>query len=144
MKLHSMRKPNKIWVDKSSKFYNSSFRKWLKDNDIEMYLTHIEGKSVVVERFIRTLKNKIYKHMTAISKNVFIDKLDDIVNEYNNTYHKTIKMKPIDVKNNTYINSSKEVNHKDPIFQVGDYVRISKNKKYLQKDIIQIRLKKLL
>ena len=146
MKLHSMRKPNKIWVDKGSKFYNSSFRKWLKDNDIEMYLTHIKGrnKSVVVERFIRTLKNKIYKHMTAISKNVFIDKLDDIVNEYNNTYHKTIKMKPIDVKNNTYINSSKEVNHKDPIFQVGDYVRISKNKKYLQKDIIQIRLKKLL
>ena len=91
----SNRKPNKIWVDKGSKFYNSSFKKWLKDNDIEMYSIHNEGKSVVAERFIRTLKNKIYKYMTAISKNVYIDKLDDIVNEYNNTYHITIKMKAI-------------------------------------------------
>ena len=76
----SDRKPNKIWVDKGSKFYNNSFKKWLKDNDIEMYSIHNEGKSVVAERFIRTLKNKIYKYMTAISKNVYIDKLDDIVN----------------------------------------------------------------
>ena len=91
----SNRKPNKIWVDKGSEFYNSSFKKWLKDNDIEMYSIHNEGKSVVAERFIRTLKNKIYKYMTAISKNVYIDKLDDIVNEYNNTYHITIKMKAI-------------------------------------------------
>ena len=128
-----MRKPNKIWVDKSSKFYNSSFRKWLKDNDIEMYLTHIEGKSVVVERFIRTLKNKIYKHMTAISKNVFIDKLDDIVNEYNNTYHKTIKMKPIKVKDNTYIDAIKEVSDKDPKFKAGDHVTISKYKNIFAK-----------
>ena len=79
------RKPNKIWVDKGSEFYNNSFKKWLKDNDIEMYSIHNEGKSVVAERFIRTLKNKIYKYMTSISKNVYIDKLDDIVNEYNNT-----------------------------------------------------------
>ena len=63
-----MRKPNKIWVDKGSEFYNSSFKKWLKDNDIEMYSTHNEGKSVVAERFIRTLKSKIYKHMTALLK----------------------------------------------------------------------------
>ena len=69
-----------------------------------MYKTHNEGKSVVPERFIRKLKNKIYKYMTSISKNVYIDKLNDIVNEYNNTYHSTIKMKPIDVKYNTYIN----------------------------------------
>ena len=69
-------------------------KKWLKDNDIEMYSIHNEGKSVVAERFIRTLKNKIYKYMTSISKNVYIDKLDDIVDEYNNTYHRTIKMKP--------------------------------------------------
>ena len=69
-----------------------------------MYSTYNEGKSVVAERFIRTLKSKIYKHMTSISKNVYIDKLDDIVNEYNNTYHTTMKMKPIDVKdNNTLI-----------------------------------------
>ena len=99
----SGRKPNKIWVDKGREFYNNYFKKWLKDNDIDMYSIHNEGKSVVAERFIRTLKNKIYKYMTAISKNVYIDKLDDIVNEYNNTYHRTIKMKPVDVKNNTYI-----------------------------------------
>ena len=87
----SDRKPNKIWVDKGSEFYNSSFKKWLKDNDIEMYSTHNEGKSVVAERFIRALKNKIYKHMTAVSKSVCIDKLDDILNEYNNAY-RTIKV----------------------------------------------------
>ena len=89
----SNRKPNKIWVDKGSKFYNNSFKKWLQDNDIVMYSTNNEGKSVIAERFIRTLKNKIYKYMTSISKNVYIDKLDDIVNKYNNTYHSTIKIK---------------------------------------------------
>ena len=72
-----------------------------------MYSTHNEGKSVVSERFVRDLKNKIYKHMTSIPKNVYIDKLDDIENGYNNTYHRTNKMKPIDIKHNTYINSSK-------------------------------------
>ena len=74
-----------------------------------MYSIYNEGKSVVAERFIRTLK-----YMTSISKNVYIDKLDDTVNEYNNTYHRTIKMKPADVKDNTYINFKKEVNDKDP------------------------------
>ena len=76
-------------------------KSWLKKNDIEMYLIHNEGKSVVAERFIRRIKNKIYKHMTSISKNMYIDKLDDIVNEYNNTKHRTTKMKPIDLKDNT-------------------------------------------
>ena len=90
------RKPNKIWVDKGNEFYNSSFKKWLKDNDIEMYAIHNKGKSVVAEIFIRTLQ--IYKYMTTISKNVCINKLDDIVNEYSNTYHRTIKKKPVDVK----------------------------------------------
>ena len=89
-----------------------------------MYSTHNEGKSVVGERFIRTLKGKIYKYMTSISKNVYIDKLDDIVDEYNNAYHTTIKIKPIDVKDNTYLNTSKEINNKDPKFIVGDHVRI--------------------
>ena len=124
----SKRKPNKIWVDKGSEFYNASFKKWLQDNDIVMYSTNNEGKSVVAERFIRTLKSKIYKYMTSISKNVYIDILNAIVNKYNNTYHTTIKMKPIDVKDNTYINTNKEINYKDPKFKVGDYVRISKYK----------------
>ena len=88
----------------------------LEKNDIEMYSAHNEGKSVVTEIFIRTLKNKIYKYMTSISKNVYIDKLDDIVNKCNNTYHSTIKMKPVYVKSSTYINYSKEINDEDPKF----------------------------
>ena len=119
------RKPNKIWVDKGSEFYNNSFKKWLKDNDIEMYN---EGKSVVAERLIRTSKNKIYKYITSISKNVYINKLDEIVDEINNTYHRTIKMKRFDVKDNTYIDFEKEINDKDPKIEVGDHVRISKYK----------------
>ena len=129
----SNRKPYKVWVDKGSEFYNAYFKKWLQDNDIIMYSTHNEGKSVVAERFIRTLKSKIYKYMTSISKNVYIDKLDDIVDEYNNTYHTKIKMKPIDVKDNTYINTSKKINYKDPKFKVGDRVRISKYKNIFAK-----------
>ena len=98
-----------------------------------MYSIHNEVKSVVAERFIRTLKTKIYKYMTSISKNVYIDKLDDIVDEYNNTYHRTIKMKPVDVKDNTYIDFKKEVNDRDPKFKVGDHVRISKYKNVFAK-----------
>ena len=75
-------------------------KSWLEKNDKEMYSPHNEGKSVVTERFIRTLKNKIYKYMTSVPKNVYIDKLDDIANKYNNTYHSTIKRKPVDVKSN--------------------------------------------
>ena len=93
-----------------------------------MYSTYNEGKSVVAERFIRTLKSKIYKYMTSISKNVYIDELDYIVYKHNNAYHTTIKMKPIDVKDNTYISTDKETNNKDPKFKVGDRVRISKYK----------------
>ena len=134
----SNRKPNKIWVDKRSELYNNSFKKWLKDNDVEMYSIHNKGKSVIAERFIRTLKNKIFKHMTAISKNVYFDVLDDIVNKYNNTVHRTIKMKPIDVKDNTYVDSmelysKKEVNGKDPKYKAGDHVRISKYKNIFEK-----------
>ena len=101
-----------------------------------MYSTHNEGKSVVAERFIRTLKNKIYKHMTSILENMYIDRLDDIVNEYSNTYHRTIKMKPIDVKDNTYINIDKEVNDKGTKFKVDDHVRISKYKNIFAKGYI--------
>ena len=82
-------------------------KSWLEKNDIEMHSTHNEGNSVVAEKFMGILKNKIYTYMTSVSKNIYIDKLDDIVKRYNNTYHSTIKMKPIDVKSNTYIDSSK-------------------------------------
>ena len=133
MELHSARKPNKTWVDKGGEFYNNSFKKWLKHNDIEMYSIHNEGKPVVAERFIRTLKNKIYKYMTSVSKNVYIDKLDDIVNEYNNSYHRTIKMKPVDVKDNTYIDFEKEFNNENPKFEIGDHVRIYKYKNVFAK-----------
>ena len=98
-----------------------------------MYSTHNEGKSIAAERFIKTLKSKIYRYMTSISKNVYIDKLDDIVDKYSNTYHITIKMKPIDVKDNTCINTSKEINNKDHKFKVGDHVRISKYKNIFTK-----------
>ena len=94
---------------------------------------HNEGKSVVAERFIRTLKNKIYKYMTSMSQNVYIDKRDDIVNEYNNRYHRTIKMKPVAVKDNTYIDFKKEVDDKDRKFKVGDHVRSSKYKNIFAK-----------
>ena len=97
------RKPNKVWVDHGSEFYNPSFKDFLKISNTEMYSAYNEGKSVVAERFIKTLKNKIFKHMTAISKNVYIDVLNDIVNKYNNAVHRTIKMKPIDVTGDSYV-----------------------------------------
>ena len=105
-----------------------------------MYSTLNEGKYVIAERFIRTLKGKIYKYMKSVSKNTYIDKLDDIVGEYNNAYHITIK----NVKGNTYINFKKEVNDKDLKFKVGDHVRISKYKNIFAKDTHQTALKKFL
>ena len=128
------RKPNKIWVDKGSEFYYNSFKKWLKDNDTEMYSIHNEEKSVVAEKVFRTLKTKIYKYMTSVLKNVYIDKLDDIVDKYNNIYDRTIKMKAVNVKDNTYINFKKEVNDKDLKFKIGDHVRISKYKNIFAKE----------
>ena len=128
----SNRKPNKIWVDQGGEFYNNVFKKWLSDNGIIMHSTYNEGKSVVAERFIRTLKNKLFKHMTASGKNVYYDVLDDVANKYNNTKDSTIKMKPIDVRDNkrVYID---EHNEKDSRFKVGDRVRISKFKNIFAK-----------
>ena len=130
----SNRKPGKIWVDQGSEFYNRVFKKWSSDNDIIMYSTFNEGKSVVAERFIRTLKNKLYKHTTATGKNVYYDVLDD-------AKHNTIKMKPIDVGDNTTKSSSLECkrvyidehNEKYSRFKVGDRVRISKFKNIFAK-----------
>ena len=98
-----------------------------------MYSTNNEGKFVIAERFITKLKNEIYKYMTSISKNIYIDKIDDIVKEDNNKYQTSIKMKPVDVMDNTYINFKKEINDKNPTFKVGDYVRISKYKNIFAK-----------
>ena len=98
-----------------------------------MYSTYNEGKSVVAERFIRALKNKILKHMTAISKNVYFDVLDDNVNKYNNTVHKTIRMIPIDVTDDSCAEYNEDFNKKDPKFKVGNHVRISKYKNIFAK-----------
>ena len=129
----SNRKPSKIWVDQGGEFYNNVFEKWLSDNDINIYSTYNEGKSVVAERFIRTLKNKLYKHMAATGKNVYCDVLDDAINKYNNTKHSTIKMKPIDVGDNNKRVYIVEHNEKDSRFKVGDRVRISRYKNIFAK-----------
>ena len=102
-----------------------------------MYSTYNEGKSAVAERFIRTLKSKIFKHMTAISKNVYFDVLDNIVNKFNNTNHRTIKIKHIDVSSNSYVEYNENSNKKDPKFKVGDRVRISKYKNIFAKGYMQ-------
>ena len=106
----SNKKPNKIWIDQGSEFYNNSFKDFLKISNIEMYSTFNEGKSVVAERFIRTLETKIHKKMTAISKNIYFDALDDIVDKYNNTIHRTIKMKSIDVTDDSYVEYNENPN----------------------------------
>ena len=98
-----------------------------------MYSIHNEGKSFVAERFIRTLKNRIFKYMTSISKTVYIDKLHDIVNKHNNKYHRTIKMKPVDVKSSIYFDFNNENNKEDPKLKVGDHVRISRYKQIFAK-----------
>ena len=138
----SNRKPNKRWVDQGSEFYNNDFKKWLSSNNIIMYSAYKEGKSVVVERFIRTLKNKLYKHMTATTKNVYYNVLDDVVSEYNNTKLSTIKMKPKDVKDGTTKSSAiarnkrvyiVEHNEKSARYNVAYRVRISKFKNIFAK-----------
>ena len=102
-------------------------KSWLEKDDIEIYSTHKEGKSVVVK---------------ILSKNVYIDKLDDMVYNYNNTYRSTIKTKPVDVKPSIYTESSKETINKDTKFKIDDIVRIPKYKTFLQKAMFQISLKK--
>ena len=108
-------KPNTKWFDKGTELYQWLIKSRLQDNDIEMYSTHNEEKFVIAE-------------------SVIIDRLADIVNEYNNRYHKTIKTKSVDVNSSTYIDFGVENNKKDPKFEVGDHVRISKCKNFFEKN----------
>ena len=109
----------------------------MKIKNIEIYSTYKEEKSVVAEKFIRTMKNKIFKHMTAISKNVYFDVLDDIANKYNNTVHRLMKIKPIDVTSDSYAEYYEDSNVSKPKFKVGDRVRISKYKNTFAKGYTQ-------
>ena len=131
------RKPNKMWIDQGGEFYNKLFKRFLKINNTEMYSTYNEEKSVVAERFIRTLKNKIFKHMRAVSKNVYFDVLEDIVNKYNNTVHRTIKMKPHDVTSDFYAEFNEDSNVTKPKLKVGEHFRISKYKNIFTKGYTQ-------
>ena len=137
-------KPNKIWVDQVHEFYNKLFKRFLKINKIEMYSTYNEGKSAVAEGFIRTLKKKIFKHMIAISRNVYFDLLDDIVNKNNNTAHRAIKRNSIDVNFDSNAEDNKDSNKKDPNFKVGGCVRISKYKNIFAKGYTKDWLEKKL
>ena len=119
---------------------NRSLKSWLEKNNIEIYSMHNEGKSVAAERFIKTLKKKTYKYMTSISKNVYIDELDDIVDKYNNTYHITIKMKPVDVKSNKYIDVTIKIQNLRLVI-VLEYQNI---KIFLPKVTLQIGLRNFL
>ena len=126
-------------------------KSWLEKNDLETYSMHNEGKSAIAERFIRALKNKVYKYITSISENVYIDKLDYIVNKYNNAYHSTIKIKPVKVKSNTYIDSSKEINDKILNLKFVILLEYQNVKTFLQKSVsnwfekmFQIGLKRFL
>ena len=136
-KIISKRKPNKIWVDQNGGFYNNLFKRVLKINNIEMYSTYHEGKFVVVKRFMRTLKNKIFKHMTAASKNVYLGFFNDIVDKYNNTVHRSIKAKPIDVTSDCYAEYNEDSNVAKPKIKVGNRVRISKYKNIFAKGYTQ-------
>ena len=113
----SNRKPKKIWVDQEGKFYNYLFKRFLKNNKIE-----------IAKRFMRPFKNEVYKHIAAVSKNVYFDVFDDFVNKYNDTVHRTIKMTSIDDISDSYAEYNKDSNKKDPKFKVGDHVITSKYK----------------
>ena len=131
------RKQNKIWVDHGREFYSKLFKRFLKINAIEMYSTYNKGKSVVTERFIRTLKNKIFEYTRAVSKNIYFDVLGDIIDKYDNTVDKTIKMKPIDVTSDSYAEYNEDSNVTKPKLKVGDFVRISKYKSIFVKGYTQ-------
>ena len=131
-------------VDQGIEFYNKSLKDFLKRNNIKIYSTYNEGKSVVAERFIRTLKNKIFKDMTAIQQNIYFDVLNDIVNKDKNTVHKTIKMKPIEVTDNYYAESDEHPNKKILNLKLVTVLEFQNMKTFLLMNILQIGQKKFL
>ena len=131
------RKPNKICVDQGDEFYNNLFKKFLKINNVDMYSNYNEEKSVAVKRLIKTLKNKIFKHMAAVSKNVYFDLLKDFLDKYNYAVHRSIKMKRIDITPGSYTEYNEGSKEKDPKFKVGYHVRISEYKNIFAKGYTQ-------
>ena len=131
------------WI-KAREFYNRSIKSGLQNNDIEMYSTRNEGKSVVAERFVRILKDKMYKYMTSISKNMYIDKVGHIVNKYNNTYHSTIKITHVDIKPSTYIGFNKKIIRKIPNLKLVTMSGYRNIKTSLEKVTLQVAQKKCL
>ena len=134
--INDKRKPEYLWVDKGSEFYNKTFKEWLKQNDIKMYSTFNEGKAVVIERFNRTLKNIMYKQFTVQGNTQYLDMLPKLLKQYNNTKHSSIKISPVEasLKKNqgiVYFNlyGDIELSSAKPKFKVGDRVRISKYKR---------------
>ena len=119
----SNRKPNKLWVDQGREFYNKLMQEWL-DNNILMYSTHNEGKSVIAERFIKTLKSKIYKKMTANDNKSYLPYLNKLVDKCNNTYHHPINKKPINADYSASTENT-ETNPKVRKFKKNDRVRIT-------------------
>ena len=111
-------------------------KSWLEKTVMEMYSIHDEGNLVDAERFVRSLKNKIYKRMASISKDVYIHKLDDTVNKYNIKYHRKIKMKPVDVRPSMYLDFNKENSKEGPKFKNHDNIRISKYKNIFAKGYV--------
>ena len=131
----SNRKLRYIWVDKGKEFYNKDMTAWLKDENILRYSTHGEHKSAIAERFNRTLEERIRRRFTAENTRNWIDTLDELLSKYNNSYHSTIRMRPVDAskKGNEFVvweNSFKNDEHhkKSSKFKIGETVRISRIK----------------
>ena len=145
LKLLRHRNPKKLWTDAGKEFLNKEFKKFLTGNDIELYQTYNEGKAVVVERFNRTLKEKMWRYFTESQSNKYLEVLPQILSAYNNTFHSTIKMTPVQ-------GSKKENEHKiryvsypvkeKPKFKIGDRVRIYKYKSSLRRAMKRIGRKK--
>jgi len=127
--------PKKLWVDKGSEFINKEFKNFCKSKGIDLYHTYGENKAVFAERFNRTLKNKLSEYMIANNTNTYINVLNDVVENYNNTKHTTTQMKPVDIylHNKPSKDISIDVIHDKPKFKVGDFVRISRIKNTFEK-----------